>query len=111
MTTIPKEPDNIIWTGMEMFGDCKYVYVRFEDHTISSNAPAEVIQMMDEMRAITERSPKGQGRYALNVKPWLAEVLYNCANCELFGVMTTGANMRGQRSKYYSRKREAAAGV
>lgn len=93
----PKEPAGLIWTGQEIFGDCKYVYVRLEDHSFSSQRGGVITDYLNELR---ERN-----KYGLIAQPWLAEQLYLYGNCLLYGVMTSGANMSERHSKYYKPKR------
>lgn len=101
MTTIPTKPANVVWTGMELFGDCRYVYVRLEDHSCANGAHASVRDYLLQLGNITKTSEEhGQpGAYALAASPWLAEELYQYANCELIGVTRAGTVTQTYRSR------------
>lgn len=100
---VPKAPDNLVWTGLEQFNDCKYIYVRFEDHSISTSADQRVQTFMHEMNIESGRSKAktGNGLYAVNADPWLADQLFNHANCLLYGVTRAGVNLPEVHSKFF----------
>ncbi|AKJ71854.1 hypothetical protein TIN4_57 [Tsukamurella phage TIN4] len=104
MVKLPTKPDNLVWTGFEQFGDCKYVYVRFQDHSRSASSPEYLKEMMDTIFDESAASVRegGAPHFGLNVSPWLAEMLYLYTNCELFGVTTSGVNKPVLRSKQYA---------
>ncbi|AKJ71747.1 hypothetical protein TIN2_57 [Tsukamurella phage TIN2] len=113
MVALPTKPDNIVWTGFEQFGDCKYVYVRFQDHSRSASSPEYLKEMMDTFYDESDASVKSGGapRYGLNVSPWLAELLYTFCNCELFPVSNSGVNMPPVRSRHFAHIRTGSVYV
>ncbi|ATW61157.1 hypothetical protein SEA_HARAMBE_62 [Gordonia phage Harambe] len=108
--TIPQAPENVVWTGTEIFGDCRYVYVRFEDHSVSIAAPQSIRTMMLQLQqeSMKRRTPEGNGgAYALLLNPWAAEQVYNYCNALMFGVTRAGVNMEEVRSRHWKPIRTA----
>ncbi|AUV60665.1 hypothetical protein HOS75_gp065 [Gordonia phage SteveFrench] len=107
--TIPLPPENVVWSGTETFIDCKYVYVRFEDHTVSQFAPPSIIQMMKDLKDQHEHGLErtGHGAYALLVNPWVAEQIKAYCNALMFGVTKAGVHMDEIRSRHWTPIRTA----
>lgn len=104
---VPKAPSNLIWTGMEQFARCRYVYVRLQDYSVGAGAHQDVRKLLEELKnESAERRAMGKpGVYALNADPWLADQLFLYGNCELFGVTEQNTNMAAVRSKRFKKKR------
>ncbi|AVD99573.1 hypothetical protein SEA_BUTTERBALL_67 [Gordonia phage Butterball] len=107
--TIPQAPDNVVWSGTETFLDCKYVYVRFESHSVAQGAPLEIIDMMVELNALHNKGLRetGHGAYALLVNPWVAEQIKAYCNALMFGVTKGGSIMDEVRSRNWTPIRTA----
>ncbi|QAY16884.1 hypothetical protein SEA_EXIGUO_63 [Gordonia phage Exiguo] len=107
--TIPQPPDNVVWSGTETFGDCEYVYVRFESHSVAHGAPQEIIDMMVGLNAIHNKGLRetGHGAYAILVNPWVAEQIKSYCNALMFGVTRSGGIMDEVRSRNWTPIRTA----
>ncbi|QOP65394.1 hypothetical protein SEA_DIABLA_68 [Gordonia phage Diabla] len=107
--TVPQPPLNVVWSGTETFIDCKYVYVRFEDHSVSPSAHPSVIQMMKDLKEQHEAGLEhtGHGAYALLVNPRVAEQIKAYCNALMFGVTKARVHMDEVRSRNWTPIRTA----
>jgi len=108
--TIPNAPENVVWSGTEIFGDCRFVYVRFENHSVSINAPSSIRTMMLQLQQESQRRMAADGSggaYALLLNPWAAEQVYLYCNALMFGVTRAGVNMEEVRSRHWTPIRTA----
>lgn len=107
--SIPKKPKGVVFSPKRLFGDCRYVYVRFEDHSVDEQAHPDVVRMMDEMKAESDKrvAEGGSAIFSIIAEPWLAEQLYRYANCALVGERY-GSSLPVKKSRYFNKVREGS---